>query len=71
MKVSAGEHFARFGKDEWIICSAAAFDLNYLSRVTQSGADGPVYLRHATQTVSILHARIAYEMRLTNVAVAK
>ena len=60
MKIPAGEHFACVGKNERIVCSTTAFDFYDLSRVTQSGANGAVYLRHATHTVSILHARIAY-----------
>src|ERR1044072_5045350 len=37
----------------------------------QSGADRAMNLRHATQTVSILHAWIVFEMRLSNLAISQ
>src|ERR1051325_2631230 len=71
MKVAARKHFASLRKNQRIISSTATLDFDDLLRVIQSRANCAVYLRHATQTISILHARIVLEMRLPNLALTQ
>ena len=47
---------------EWIVGAAASFYLHYFAHVPQRAANCAMDLRHATQTVSILHARIIFNV---------
>src|SRR2546423_1967793 len=68
MEISAGNHVTHFCKHKWIIGRRGGFDPQYLFTMTEYAAYRAVHLRHASQTVRILHARIVFEMRLTDLA---
>src|SRR5438132_12074018 len=68
MKVAAGEHLARVREHQRIVSRAAAFNLDNFSCVGERVANCSVHLGHATKRVRILHARIVFEVRLTNLA---
>ena len=70
MKVSAGQNRSRIGglarKHQRIVGSRAGFNLQHSGNVRQRATHRPVHLRHATQTVGILHARTVLAVRLAN-----
>ena len=68
MKISAGENITCLGEHQRVVGRAASFGLNNSPRVLERVAHRAVNLRHATQTVSVLYARIVFQVRLANLA---
>src|SRR5437879_623099 len=66
VKIPARNHISAFREDEWIISRRRRFNQQHIFAVRQRTAHRAVYLRHATQTVSVLDTRIVLYMRLTN-----
>ena len=58
MKISAGKDIAVLGENERIIGRRAGFDRENLFAMSERAANRAVNLRHAAQTVGILHSRI-------------
>src|SRR5260370_5314988 len=70
MKVPARENLTSIGEHQWIIGGASRFDLDGFSRVCERSTHRAVYLRHATQAIGVLHARIVFQMRPPDLALA-
>ena len=70
MEVAAGEHlvvagFAR-GKDERVVGHAVGLDLQAFGGLAQQVEDRPHHLRLTPEAVGVLHARVARQMRGTD-----
>ena len=57
------------GKDQRIVGRAASFYLHNSACMGQRIAHGAMNLRHAAQAISVLHARIVFQMGIANLAV--
>ena len=68
VKISSGENFTCLRKDQRIVSCASSFNFHNFSSVIQGSANCPVHLRHAAQTVGVLHPRIVFQMRISNLA---
>src|SRR5205823_12355356 len=66
MEIPPGNYVTRFCKHKWIIGRRRGFDQQYFFTMNECAAHRAVHLRHTSQTVRILHARIVVEMRLTD-----
>ena len=71
MEISAGKNIAALGENERVVGRRGRFDFQNVFAVLERAADRAVHLRHATQAVGVLHARIVGEMGLPDFAVAK
>src|SRR5262249_21479545 len=71
MKIAARQDLTLVGEDERVVGGAVDLDLHYAARMFERVAHGAVHLRHATQRIGVLHARIdgAVAVRLANFAV--
>ena len=71
MKVAAGKNIAVIDKDERIIRRRARFDGENFLAMGERAANRTMNLRHAAQTVGILHARVILLVRSADLALAQ
>src|SRR2546423_7007743 len=71
MEITSGENVAAVGKHQWIVGRRTGFDFKDLFAMIERASHRPMNLRHATQTVGVLDARIVRQMRLPDLAVAQ
>ena len=62
VEITPGNHVIRFCKHKRIIGRRRGFNQQYLFTMSKRAAYRPVHLRHTTQTVCVLHARIVGKM---------
>src|SRR6266403_3790108 len=68
VKITSGNYIAGFSKDERIVGGRTGLDQENVFTMREDTANRAVDLRHATETVSVLDARVILAMRFANFA---
>ena len=68
VKISTRDDLSGLNQYQWIVCDGVGFDRQRAGGLHQQVKHGAGHLRLATQTIGILHALVALEVRVANVA---